>query len=314
MPDVKTLAQLVRLPNVFTAVSNILAAYFLTHADLGDWPTLVLLVASSSCLYLAGMVLNDVYDAAVDAVERPGRPIPSGRVSVEAASQFGWGLLAAGVLFAAASSVRLQLAAPVVVASLLAVCVWLYDGLLKRTPLAPIFMGLCRTLNVLLGLSPMATDLFGWSPMFLILAGGVGVYVVGITWFARGEALEGASRLRLAAALGVMLAGTALIGSFPGWRDASLVAAAEPLRAVQMGGAWVLLWVLFGFFTFRRAIVAVAAPEPEAIQAAVKQAIFSIVIYDAAICSAARDPRVYGLAILCLLIPMNVLGRWVYST
>ena len=39
------------------------------------------LVAASSCLYLAGMALNDYADREVDAVERPGRPIPSGRVS-----------------------------------------------------------------------------------------------------------------------------------------------------------------------------------------------------------------------------------------
>jgi hypothetical protein len=75
-----------------------------------------------------------------------------------------------------------------------------------------------------------------------------------------------------------------------------------------------LLWILMAFFAGRRALVAVASPEPEYVQAAVKQAIFSLVIYDAAICAAARGPMPYALAILCLLIPMNVLGRWVYST
>lgn len=314
MIDIKAFAQLVRLPNVFTAVSNICGVYFLTHADLDDWPTLVLLIASSACLYLAGMVLNDVYDAAVDAVERPFRPIPSGRISETAARQFGWGLAIAGVLFALATSGRLRSPTPVLIAVLLTLAIWLYDGLLKQTPLAPLMMGLCRTLNILLGLSPMATGLLEWHRMYWLIAAGVGTYVVGITWFARGEARDDVSRLRLAAALIVMLGGTAMIGYFPRWRDSTLVEAAEPIRAEQMGGAWVLLWILFGFFTFRRAIVAVATPEPENIQAAVKQAIFSIVIYDAAICSAARSPETYGVAILCLLVPMNVLGRWVYST
>ncbi len=314
MPDIKALAQLVRLPNVFTAMSNVCGVFFLTHADATDWPTMVLLIASSASLYLAGMVLNDVYDVERDTLERPFRPIPSGRVSATAARQFGWGLVIAGVLFAVATSARLQSPTPALVAVLLAVSIWLYDGLLKQTPLAPIVMGLCRSLNILLGLSPMAMGIVEWHRMYWLIAAGVGTYVVGLTWFARGEARDDASRWRLAAALIVMLCGTAMIGYFPTWRDSMLADAAQPLRAAQMGGAWTLLWLLFGFFTFRRALVAVVSPEPENIQAAVKQAIFSLVIYDAAICSASRGPLPYGVAILCLLVPMNVLGRWVYST
>ena len=32
-------------------------------------------------IYAAGIVLNDVFDYEIDRVERPGRPLPSGRVS-----------------------------------------------------------------------------------------------------------------------------------------------------------------------------------------------------------------------------------------
>src|SRR5688500_698097 len=120
MPDLKTLLQLTRFPNVFTAVSNVAAAYLLTHDNLSDWPTFALLIGSSACLYLAGMVLNDVYDVAQDTAERPFRPIPSGRVTVESARQLGWSLLAAGVLFGVATSVRLHSATPAIVATLLA--------------------------------------------------------------------------------------------------------------------------------------------------------------------------------------------------
>ena len=44
--------------------------------------------------------LNDFFDAEVDAVERPERPIPSGRISRSTAGCVGWSLLAAGVLAA----------------------------------------------------------------------------------------------------------------------------------------------------------------------------------------------------------------------
>jgi 4-hydroxybenzoate polyprenyltransferase len=314
MADLKTFAQLTRFPNVFTAASNILGAYLLTHTGLGDWPTWAALVASSCCLYMAGMVLNDVFDVDQDADERPFRPIPSGRVTESGAKTLGWGLLAAGVLFAAATSVRLQSAAPVSVALLLAVCVWLYDGVLKQTPLAPLFMGICRFLNVLLGFSPVVIGTFDLHPMFWVIAVGVGVYTAGITWFARGEARAGASRLRLLLALIVMLSGIALLAWFPQWEDSLLPLEAYPKKALDMGFAWYVLWGLFGLVTIRRGSTALAVPEPEYVQATVKQAIFSLVIYDATICAAARGPIPYALVILALLIPMNLLGRWVYST
>ena len=69
-------------------------------ARCGDVSRTAGLVASSSCLYLAGMALNDYADRDVDAVERPGRPIPSGRVSPE----FALGL--AGALTAGAGAAR----------------------------------------------------------------------------------------------------------------------------------------------------------------------------------------------------------------
>src|SRR5579864_6868436 len=95
--------QLCRLPAVFSAMADIFAGYLLTHASpptLAPAATFGLLLGASSCLYLAGMVLNDVFDREVDARERPGRPIPSGRVSLTVAIGLGFALLAAGNLAA----------------------------------------------------------------------------------------------------------------------------------------------------------------------------------------------------------------------
>src|SRR5688572_1337303 len=92
-----TLAQLLRLPNVFTAVADVMMGYLVTHGQFRHDGVLPLLVASSCGLYLAGMVLNDVFDRERDARERPERPIPSGRVSVSSAALLGALLLAAGV-------------------------------------------------------------------------------------------------------------------------------------------------------------------------------------------------------------------------
>jgi 4-hydroxybenzoate polyprenyltransferase len=44
------------------------------------------IVLASGCLYLAGIVFNDVFDRKVDARERPTRPIPSGVVPLGVAA------------------------------------------------------------------------------------------------------------------------------------------------------------------------------------------------------------------------------------
>ena len=131
------------------------------------------------------MVLNDVFDVEIDRRERPERPIPSGRVSLDAARRLGWRLL----VFGRGRRARGRCFSPAisgsgVVAAILATAILLYDAWLKRTPLGPVAMGACRMLNVLLGMSAVDAPLHAehW-----LVAGAIGVYVAGITLFARKE-------------------------------------------------------------------------------------------------------------------------------
>src|SRR5687768_4648371 len=96
----RTLAwwQLLRAANVFTAASNVIAGFLIVQHAWQPADALAALIAASACLYLAGMVLNDVYDAELDARERPERPIPSGRIDRRTASSAAWALLTAGLL------------------------------------------------------------------------------------------------------------------------------------------------------------------------------------------------------------------------
>ena len=89
--------ELLRLPNVFTAIADVLAGFLFFHASFEPWQICALVVGASTMLYLSGMVLNDVMDREVDARERPERPIPSSRISLTAASSLGWSLLIGGV-------------------------------------------------------------------------------------------------------------------------------------------------------------------------------------------------------------------------
>ena len=77
-------AQLIRLPNVFTALADIALGWLCAVAagtPAARWPSFLLLMASSACLYSAGMIWNDFFDVEQDQRERPFRPIPSGRIS-----------------------------------------------------------------------------------------------------------------------------------------------------------------------------------------------------------------------------------------
>jgi geranylgeranylglycerol-phosphate geranylgeranyltransferase len=81
------------------------------------------------CAY--SMVVNDVYDLEVDKVNRPERPLPSGRVSAKGASRLSLGVLAAGLVCSLLSLDPLA----VVVAVAYAFLSWLYNSWAKKTGL-----------------------------------------------------------------------------------------------------------------------------------------------------------------------------------
>jgi len=79
----------------------------------------------------AGNAINDYYDRVIDAINRPKRPIPSGRVSAQAAFNYSLALFVAGCLFAGLVN-QICLA----VAAFNSVLLFLYARNLKATPLA----------------------------------------------------------------------------------------------------------------------------------------------------------------------------------
>lgn len=295
-PKLLAYLQLFRFPNVFTAIADVAMGFYFTQLSVNP-PTWFLPLMFASCfLYIAGMVLNDVFDYDVDKAERPERPLPSGRIDLAWARQLGFGMLAVGVLLAFLAGVRSG-----AVALLLAVAVYVYDGVAKKTEFAPLVMGSCRMLNVLLGMS--CATAFLQSDQLLIAAG-LGVYVAGITWFARCEAKD-SDRRTLQFGLAVMVLGIALLAAFPWFSETRIL-----LRGKML---WPTLLVLLMSIVVRRCMFAIANPSPENVQAAVKNAIFSLVMLDAAVVLAVVGVMP-ALAVLALLIPTVFLGKWIYST
>jgi 4-hydroxybenzoate polyprenyltransferase len=306
-PRLLAFAQLLRLPNVFTAFADIAMATAAGSAVLPSvpaafWASAVFLALASGCLYLAGMVWNDIFDRAEDAKARPFRPIPSGRVSVRTAVFLGVLLFALGLTFAGLAGLLGHAEwnhEPLAYAIGIMLAVFAYDGGLKHTGVGPVAMASCRFLNVLLGLSVVPDAAFDTS-LRVHLAGVVGVYIVGVTWFARTE--EGQShRRQLAAAAGVI--------------GLSLVLALILRAKLPPGSGTVLfpyLLVAFGFLVGRPVARAVASPGPKEVQAAVKRCVLGLVALDAVLATAFVG--LPGLLVLLLLPPALVIGKWVYST
>ncbi|MEV7624973.1 SCO3242 family prenyltransferase [Actinoplanes sp. NPDC089786] len=145
----RDLISLVRAPAALSVPGDVVAG---AGAAGALSPSTAGLAGASVCLYWAGMAANDWADRELDAVERPERPIPSGRISPRAAFGIAAGLTGAGLALAGAAGGRRALA----VAGPLAAAVWAYDLKLKNTAAGPAGMAVCRGLDVMLGASGSA--------------------------------------------------------------------------------------------------------------------------------------------------------------
>ena len=146
LPAASDLMELVRLPAVLSVPGDVLVGAA-AAGRLREVKRTAGLVAASSSLYLAGMALNDYADRDVDAVERPGRPIPSGRVT----PRFALGLAGALTLGAGALAVAADGRRALAVMGPLATAVWGYDLALKKTAAGTAGMSACRGLDVMVG-------------------------------------------------------------------------------------------------------------------------------------------------------------------
>ncbi|MGN9779370.1 SCO3242 family prenyltransferase [Micromonospora sp. H33] len=146
MPSLTDFAELVRAPAALSTPGDVVAGAAAAGALDRRVPALA---GASVLLYWAGMAANDWADRHLDAVERPERPIPSGRVAPAAALGLSAGLTAAGLAVAGLVGGRRALATAVPLAG----AVWAYDLAAKNTSAGPAVMATCRGLDVLLGAS-----------------------------------------------------------------------------------------------------------------------------------------------------------------
>lgn len=161
-----------------TAIGGLYLEQNLLEVQSSEWGlSFLFLVLSSVFLYAGGVILNDVFDYRLDKIERPERPIPSGVVPLVSASIYGFSVLLMGIGFAFLVSLLSGL-----IAVALSLSILLYDGLAKKHGFfGPLVMGICRGLNLVLGMSVLGDFTYVWLAIIPV------VYIFAITLISRGE-------------------------------------------------------------------------------------------------------------------------------
>jgi len=277
-----------RPANLVTAVADILAGAAIAGFAFGESNSILWLIVSTIGLYGGGVVMNDVFDAELDSVERPERPIPSGVVSVREGTLLGATLLGIGVLAALRVSVVSS-----VLAAAIAIAAIVYDKWGKHHSfLGPVNMGLCRGLNLLLGVSilPPAIESL-WMVGFVPLT-----YIAAITMISRGE-VHGGSRKTL---YGAALLYALVIGviAFVAFRN----------RHIAEASAFVVAWAGMIFIPLLRAI---RDPQGRMIGRAVKAGVIALIVMNAA--WAASLGAITIALVIVLLLPLSVLLARVFA-
>ncbi|MCW3107043.1 MAG: UbiA prenyltransferase, partial [Segetibacter sp.] len=283
--------RLMRPANIVTSIADVLAGvaisgYFIHYTNqIQNLVPVLLLCLSTIGLYGGGVVFNDVFDAELDTVERPERPIPSGLISKTEASALGGLLLTAGIILAFLVNIISGSLAFLVAASAL-----VYDKWGKHHSfLGPVNMGLCRGLNLLLGISIVTLALQNtWFLAFVPI-----IYIASITMISRGEVHGGSkSTLYTAAFLYVIVLVSILYFSF-----------------AKGNLLFALVFLLpFAWMIFEPLFTAIKEPVGKNIGKAVKAGVIALILMNAA--WAAAFGAVYVALIIVILLPVSIkLGR-----
>lgn len=189
MMNLDVALRLGRVSNLPTVWTNVLAG--ITLAGGGASPSqIITLMISLTLFYLGGMYLNDAFDAGIDAVERPDRPIPARQVTAKTVFMLGFTMLAFGIVGLAFAGIKLADGTSwnsTYAGLALAACIVFYNWKHKGNPLSPLVMGICRMLVYVSAGAAIVTTL----PLGLFFgAGALLCYLIGLTFAAKQENLN----------------------------------------------------------------------------------------------------------------------------
>jgi len=95
-----TYLKIIRPINCVMSIIAVLTAIFISASSLIlNLPAIYALVAAF-VICGAGMVINDYFDIEIDKINRPERPLPSGKIGIRAALIYSFILFTVGIIFA----------------------------------------------------------------------------------------------------------------------------------------------------------------------------------------------------------------------
>lgn len=288
--------KLVRPANIITAWSNILVGAAIAYGTLNEESLpmfdfinyfnfdIVLLIISTSGLYGGGIVMNDYFDANLDAKERPERPIPKGLISKKNALNFAIILYTIGVI----SAFCVNIVSGIIACSLVGLTL-IYNTFSKHNSfLGPLNMGICRAVNWLLGMSICST-FFSSFLLWLIIPL---LYIFGITLVSRSEVIgEKGNNLIIGVGLYIFVI---------------LVIALSGLSSNRTTGIFIFFMLMpFIIYFFHKVLkptlLAInGGGKPELVMKAVKSAVIGVIIVDASVAVIFLG-IIYGVIILVLM-------------
>ncbi len=180
-----TALKLGRVSNMPTVWSNVLTG--LAFTGTAGNPTLLLMaIISISLIYLAGMFLNDAFDARWDQQHKQNRPIVHGETSVGEVSMFASAFIVLALALLLAGAKQGQVWQSLVTSLTLVALILIYDWKHKSWPHSAWLMGACR-LAVYLTVASLAAAI---SPKLVLAGLSLMLYIAGITYLARSEHLN----------------------------------------------------------------------------------------------------------------------------
>ena len=295
-----------------TAWSNVLLGFAIStfpEVTSSNWWALPWLLLCSSGLYLGGMVMNDLFDYEEDRHQRPERVLPSGFISLRQAQRLMLLLIAVGVLSAIVASIVAgnKYWTPLIMALTVLFFITLYNRYAKHSPFGPFVMGLCRSGNVLLGASLIepSSSFPYFSMLSLYVAGAMGLYVAGITWFAR-EEHQKSSRVGLLTGTGLILLAVLALMALPHsslWTSLpDTEAGKNPFNQRPLLFDGLLFMMVLP--VFRHLANAISTGDARDVKKGVVISLLTIIMIDASVCYLfSSDTPVFALSVALLIIP-----------
>ena len=176
---------MIRPANVVTAIADVLAGFavaisFFIDLEPIQYSQLFFLILATVSFYSSGIVFNDIADQTFDSIHRPERVLPSKQLSVNKAKKFGLILILLGVFFCYLVSFQ-----AIFIGLLITAFSMLYNFFAKNDRFfGSLTMGICRGLNLMLGMSFL--DFYLFSPALLLCFIPV-IFIFGITLTSKEE-------------------------------------------------------------------------------------------------------------------------------